>query len=52
MVARYEPAAWAKVLEINESDLAADLESLLDEAMLHIPQLVLEALEGQPFLVS
>jgi hypothetical protein len=51
IVARYEPAEWAKALSINESDLAAPLESLLDEAMLAIPQLVLEALERQPFLV-
>jgi hypothetical protein len=52
MVARYEPALWANVLEVNSSDLAAPLESLLDDAMLDIPQLVLEALEGQPFLVG
>jgi hypothetical protein len=52
IVARYEPAEWAKVLSINESDLAAPLESLLDDAMLDIPRLVLEALEGRPYLVS
>jgi hypothetical protein len=52
IVARYEPAEWAKALAINQSDLAANLESLLDDAMLAVPQLVLEALEGQPFLVS
>jgi hypothetical protein len=52
MVARYEPAEWANVLAVNTSDLAAPLESLLDDAMLEIPQLVLEAIEGQPFLVS
>jgi hypothetical protein len=52
MVARYEPAEWAKALSINESDLAADLEALLDDAMLAIPQLVLEALTGQPFMVK
>jgi hypothetical protein len=50
IVARYEPAAWAKALSIDSSKVAAPLESLLDEAMLDIPQLVLEALEGQPFL--
>jgi hypothetical protein len=52
MVARYEPALWADALSINESDLAADLEALLDDAMLAIPQLVLEALKGEPFLVT
>jgi hypothetical protein len=52
MVARYEPAPWADVLAVNRSDLAAPLESLLDNAMLDIPQLVLEALDGQAFLVS
>jgi hypothetical protein len=50
IVARYEPAEWTKALSINESDLAAPLESLLDDAMLDIPRLVLEALERKPFL--
>jgi hypothetical protein len=52
ILARYEPAVWVKTLSITESDIAADLEALLDDAMLAIPQLVLEALELQPFLVS
>jgi hypothetical protein len=52
MVARYEPAEWADILAVNSSDLAAPLESLLDNAMLDVPQLVLEALDGQAFLVS
>lgn len=50
MVARYEPAEWAEVLDINRSDLAVAVESLLDIAMLIIPQLVLEAIERQPVL--
>jgi hypothetical protein len=50
MVARYEPAEWAEVLEVNRSDLAVAVESLLDTAMLIIPQLVLEAIERQPVL--
>jgi hypothetical protein len=52
MVARYEPRVWAEELSINESSLAAHLEALLDDAMLAIPQLVLEAIEGRPFLVA
>jgi hypothetical protein len=52
MAARYEPASWTNALAINSSNLAAPLESLLDDAMLDIPQLVLEALEEQQFLVS
>jgi hypothetical protein len=52
MVARYEPRVWAEELSINESDLAAYLEALLDDAMLAIPQLVLEAIEGRPFMVG
>jgi hypothetical protein len=52
IVARYEPGTWVETLAIDSSDLAADLESLLEEALLAIPQLVLEALEGKPFLIS
>jgi hypothetical protein len=52
ILARYEPAVWVEALSITESDIAADLEALLDDAMLAIPQLVLEALERQPFLVT
>jgi hypothetical protein len=52
IVARYEPAEWAKALSINESDLAAALEALLEDATVVIPQLVLEALEGKPFLIK
>jgi hypothetical protein len=51
MVARYEPAEWANVLDINMSELAVAVESLLDTAMLIIPQLVLEAIERQPVLI-
>jgi hypothetical protein len=50
MVARYEPAEWADVLDINRSDLAVAVESLLDTGMLIIPQLMLEAIERQPVL--
>jgi hypothetical protein len=52
IVARYEPGTWARELAIDSSDLAANLESLLGDALLAIPQLVLEALETKPFLVT
>jgi hypothetical protein len=50
MVARYEPAAWTEALDIDASPIAASLESLLENALTDVPQLVLNELQDQPHL--
>lgn len=44
MLARYEPAAWARALAYDSSYLAAPLAELLRCGVELIPQLVLESL--------
>jgi hypothetical protein len=44
MLARYEPAGWAAMIDIDSSDEAAAIENILDQAMDAIPALVLEAI--------
>jgi len=51
MVARYEPDMWIGLLNVDESHLAVPLEGLLEEALEAVPHLVLDALQGTPFLL-
>lgn len=44
MLARYEPASWLRALRIDQNDDAVALESLLDEAMMAVPQLLLDVM--------
>ena len=46
MLARYEPGSWLSALRIDQNDDAVALETLLDEAMVAVPWLLLEALQS------
>jgi YaaC-like Protein len=48
MLARYEPAGWAKVLDVESSELAVPLGQLLETALERVPELVIEALSAEP----
>lgn len=50
LLARYEPVAWQKALDPDGSPLAVELEELLDEALEVMPELLAEAITGQPDL--
>jgi hypothetical protein len=43
-LARYEPASWAKTIDVNASSHATAVEHLLDEAILRIPRMLLSML--------
>jgi hypothetical protein len=45
MLARYEPAAWTRQININKSRYANPLEKLLDAALDVVPHLIMEAIE-------
>ncbi len=45
--ARYEPAEWAAVMDVDTSEWAAPLEHALDTALVVLPQLVVEGLSGR-----
>ncbi len=51
MVARYEPAAWVGLLNIDKNPLAVPLEGLLEDALEALPHLVLDALQATSFLL-
>lgn len=46
--ARYEPGLWGRALRIDESPIAAPLETLLDQALEHLPGLVYGELIAPP----
>jgi YaaC-like protein len=53
MLARYQPRAWAKLLDLDQKDgPAALLRYALTEALNVIPHLVLEALDRQRSLLA
>lgn len=52
ILARYEPRRWAKLLDLDSSDVAAVLQYALEEALAAVPQLVLEAFDEEPSLLS
>ena len=51
-LARYEPRRWAHLLDLDTSRVAVLLRFALEEALTAVPQLVLEALDQQPFLLA
>ena len=52
MLARYEPRRWIKLLDLDTSKVAVLLRYALEEALAAVPQLVLEALDGEPTLLA
>lgn len=51
ILARYEPRRWTSLLHLDSSKLAVGLQYALEEALATMPQLVLEALDGEPTLL-
>ena len=47
VLARYHPDAWIPMLDVNTSEEATVLESILDDGLTTIPQLLLQALEAE-----
>jgi hypothetical protein len=45
MLARYQPAQWAKLIDIDASRHAVPIEKLLDQAMKHLPVLIADTIE-------
>ncbi|MEU4162676.1 YaaC family protein [Actinoplanes sp. NPDC026670] len=43
-LARYEPANWAKMIDVNSSPYATAVEHLLDDAIVRIPRMLLSML--------
>lgn len=51
ILARYEPRRWTKLLDLDTSNVAAVLQYALEEALVAVPHLVLEALDGESHLL-
>ena len=49
MVARYHPALWADALTVDESTRAVPLESLLEQAVEVLPELVYQPMCATPY---
>jgi hypothetical protein len=45
MLARYEPAGWNAMLDLDRGELSSHLVRLMDAAVEVVPELVLNALE-------
>ena len=52
ILARYEPRRWVALLELDKSEAAVSLQYVLEEALTVLPHVVLEALDGEPYLLS
>lgn len=52
ILARYEPRRWTKLLDLDKTETAVLLQYALAEALTAVPHLVLEALDGEPFLLA
>ena len=52
ILARYEPRKWTQLLALDKTQTAVLLQYALAEALAAVPQLVLEALDGKPFLLA
>jgi hypothetical protein len=52
MLARYHPREWTKLLELDKTKTAVLLQYALAEALTVVPQLVLEALDRKPFMLT
>jgi hypothetical protein len=50
--AQYEPRRWVALLDLDKSEAAVSLRYVLEEALTALPHLVLEALDGEPYLLS
>jgi hypothetical protein len=50
--ARYHPAEWTRLLDLDRSELAAPVEHALDEALAAVPHLLLEAIYAEPVLLA
>ena len=51
MLARYHPRKWTDLLNLDKPGCATQLQYALQTALSAVPQLVLEALDGQPWLL-
>lgn len=51
ILARYEPRQWMRLLDLDDSEVAALLRYALEHALTAVPQLVLEALDRRPSLL-
>jgi hypothetical protein len=51
LLARYEPTAWGASLDPDASELTVPLEDALDEALIAVPHLLLNALLNEPVLL-
>lgn len=52
ILARYQPRKWTALLDLNRSASAVALQYALEVAISAIPHLVLEALDGRPWLMG
>jgi hypothetical protein len=52
ILARYDPRRWTQLPDLDSSKAAVQLEYALEEALLAVPHLVLEALDGAPLLLA
>jgi hypothetical protein len=52
ILARYEPRRWVALLDLDKSEAVVSLHYVLEEALTVLPHLVLEALDGEPYLLS
>ncbi len=52
MYARYAPDAWTTALNVDASELAVPLESVLDSALDAVPHLLLDAIKNDPQILQ
>jgi len=52
ILARYHPVEWVRALDLDRSAVAVPLRRVMEEALIGLPHLVLEALTDQQILVS
>jgi hypothetical protein len=52
IIARYQPRKWAALLDLDKPGQAVNIQYALETALSALPQLVLGALDGEPFLLS
>jgi hypothetical protein len=50
MLARYQPEAWARAIDVDGSEWAVPLEHLLDQALEALPEVIFQALEQPPLV--
>ncbi|MER5600133.1 YaaC family protein [Streptomyces sp. NPDC002265] len=44
MLARYEPAAWGKLISVDDSQHAVPIERLLERTVNHLPVLITDGI--------